>query len=84
MKFFDEFGGMLEIGGIFPRVVAGAIAFPFDQILKFTAEYTRVKDFLNFIFFFVVDDLRGWWWGLCEAVFVPWAETIHVDDGIDV
>ena len=74
---------VIEVGGGFPGVFSMAIAFPFDQILKFLAEDARVEDFLDLVLPFAVNDVRWWWCGLFEAIIVSGAESINVYDRVD-
>ena len=37
MEIFDNLRCVIEVGGRFPGVFSMAIAFPFDQVLKFLA-----------------------------------------------
>ena len=86
--FFVEFGDLL--GSVFaarrwfPSVIAVAVPFPLDQILKFLAIDARVEDFFDLVLLFAVNDVRRWWCRLFKAVIAPGAESINMYDRVDV
>ena len=84
VEFGDLFWGVFTARSWFPGVIAMTITFPLDQVLEFLTVDARVENFVDFVLFFAVDDLRGWWCRLFEAIIAPWAKTINVYDGVDV
>ena len=84
MEIFDNLRCVIKVGGRFPGVFSVAIAFPFDQVLKFLAEDAGVEDFFDLVLFFAVNDVRWWWSRLLEAVIAPGAESINVYDRVDI
>ena len=83
VEIFDNLRCVIEVGGGFPGVFSMAIAFPFDQILKFLAEDAGVEDFFDLVLLFAVNDVRWWWCGLFEAIIAPGAESINMYDRVD-
>ena len=84
VEFGDFFWGVFAARRWFPGVIAMTITFPLDQVLEFLAVDARVENLVDFVLFFTVDDLRGWWCRLFEAIITPWAKTINVYDGVNV
>ena len=84
VKFGDLFWGVFAARCWFPGIIAMTITFPLDQVLEFLTVNARVENLVDFVFFFTVDDLRGWWGRLFEAIITPWAKTINVNDRVDV
>ena len=83
VEIFDNVRCVIEVGGGFPGVFSMAIAFPFDQILKFLAEDAGVENFFDLVLLFAVNDVRWWWSRLLKAVIAPGAESINVYDRVD-
>ena len=84
VEIFDNVRCVIEVGGGFPGVFSMAIAFPFDQILKFLVEDAGVKDFFDLVLLFAVNDVRWWGCRLFEAIIAPGAESINMYDRVDI
>ena len=84
VEIFDNVRCVIKVGGGFPGVFSMAIAFPFDQVLKFLAEDAEVDDFFDLVLLFAVNDVRWWWCGLFEAIIMPGAELINIYDRVDI
>ena len=54
--------GCVYVVSCFPCVVCIGVPFPLDEILKlsFTPEVAMVNDSFDFVFFGVLDKVRGW------------------------
>lgn len=55
MEALDDFRGVFEVFFRLPSPINTiGVTFPFYEVLEFSSEHTRVKDLLNFIFFFII------------------------------
>ena len=84
VEFGDLFWGVFAARRWFPGIIAMTITFPLDQVLEFLTVDARVENLVDFVLFFTVDDLWGWWCSLFESIITPWAKTINVYDWVDV
>ena len=60
MELVDEIRRISEIAGRLPRIVGWRIVLPANFVKKTTTAESRIKDFFNFPFQFVVNDNRRW------------------------
>ena len=58
--FLKEFLGSGEFRFGKPRVFFSGISFPLDKVLLTGLSSFMVNDLLNFIVFFIIDEVRGW------------------------
>ena len=55
----DQVGSM-NIGGVFPGVVFGSVAFPLDEVLQPPSEHAAVQYLFHYVLLFTIYDLwRG-------------------------
>ena len=83
MELVNQRLGVVEVGSGFPRVGTSAIALPADFVLELAAEQSAIEDLLDDVFLFA-SDLNGLGrWRLGDALVVPRAEAVDVEDGMD-
>ena len=62
--FGKEERGVSEIALRFPHIFRGRVSFPCGQVQSSSRRSPVRNDMINFIFFFVINEVR---WGLCEG-----------------
>ena len=60
VKVLYGFGSMFQINSLLPSCLL--VSFPLDQIFRFSISKFDINDFVNFKFFFTVNDHWWWWW----------------------
>jgi len=58
--FHQDFLSIFKATRRLPGVVANGISFPFDKIPVSSAPHLVVRDCFYFVFFFALDEIRGW------------------------
>ena len=87
MKFERVVERSFEVGGGLPGMAFEVLVFvagPFDEILEFVVLDSRVEDFGNFPFEFVLKDYRRRRWLATSRGDVGWRrfEEVDVEDGV--
>ena len=62
--FRKDEGGVSEIAFRFPCIFRGRVSFPCGQVQSSSRQSLVRNDMINFIFFFVINEVR---WGSCEG-----------------
>ena len=60
MELVDKIRGISEIAGRLPRIIGWRVILPANFVKETTTAESRIKDFFNFPFQFVVNDNRRW------------------------
>ena len=48
----------MNVGGVFPIIVFGSVAFSFDEVLQPLSEHAAIEHLFHYVLFFIIYDLR--------------------------